>query len=660
MLDYIRKRSGGFISIFIVGAIALVFVFWGIGGQNAGDGVSIRMDDRSVPIGEYVRVQRINADSLRQQDPGLQGRALELAAARSALTQLVQRHVLGGLADGAGLAVPPESVVAAITANPVFQDDGRFSKARYEQVVTTGFRETVPGYEAALAEDMRIESAMRLIQGLNFVPRASLLEDYHTGEDEIALSYAFFPVSAYTAGLSPAEAELAAYYAADPERWRRPARVKVEYVVFDPEDYREGLTATEAEIEELYQEELPGLTRPPEAEVSHILIRFPSFTATEEEKAQTREKAEKALERLRTEDFAAVAREISEDPNSAPQGGELPKLVPGTMMQEFERAVFDSTPEQREGVIGPVESLFGYHLIKVRSFAPETVQTLAQASGDLREAIVARKSRVAAAQALERLLERAQARGRDADLKALAAEDNLQSRTSDFFTASEPPEFLGGSADEAAKAVALPVGLVSEPVDAPDHLALYVPLELQESFVPDLSDPAAKGEVTAAWVEEEASRRAEAEARGLIASRGDRALDAAAKSLGNPGVQTGSSGFFRRLRFFAETQPPVSQADLARLAEAIFLLRRVGDTAPDPVPTYSPEARGWLVVSLNGFRAASDEAFDATLAGRRAQAGAESAQRAFAFWIYARTMAVSLILPRELQNQLDEGEAAEL
>ncbi|MDR1040434.1 MAG: SurA N-terminal domain-containing protein [Deltaproteobacteria bacterium] len=660
MLDYIRKRSGGFISILIIGAIALVFVFWGIGGQNSGDGVSIRVNDRQVPVSEYLRYMRISQENIRARFPDLDYRSLETASAQSAMATILQRHALETLAEGTGQTVPPEAVVTAITSNPYFLgDNGRFSKARYEEVVTVNFRETVSAYEAALAEDMLLESTVRYVQGMNFVPRASLLDDFHAAEDEVALAYAFFPASAFAAELSPSAQDISAYYEVNRERWREPAQVKVEYVTFAPADYRQGLTATEGELEELYQEELPGLSTPPTAQVSHILIRFPSFTPTEDEKREARERADKALERAKAEDFAALAREISEDPGTAPNGGELPLMRPGDMVQEFQEAVFDSTPEARAGIIGPVETMFGYHLIKVSEFTPASSQTLEEASPMLTEAIVARKSRIAAAQALEGLLERAQAQGPDgAPLAVLAESAGLKSQSSDFFSEADPPEFLGGSTAEAAKAVAQPLGLVSDPVDLSDHLALYVPLERRDSFVPELSEPETQATVKAAWIVDESSRLAEAGARSLISGRGDRQLDVAARAMGNAAVTTGTSGFFRRLRFDTDTQPPLSQADRDQTLRALFSLHSVGDTAPEPVSAAgTDDSPGYLVLGLNAFRRAPQNVFDQTEQVRREAAVQDVAEAAYTFWTYSRTAEASVSLPPEIQRQLSGAES---
>ena len=100
---------------------------------------------------------------------------------------------------------------------------------------------------------------------------------------------------------------------------------------------------------------------------SHILLRVPEGAAPGIKKAQ-RAKAEAALARVRKgEDFAAVARQVSEDPGSAPRGGDLGAFGKGQMVPAFEQAAFALPAGQ---VSGLVESPFGFHVIKVQERLP--------------------------------------------------------------------------------------------------------------------------------------------------------------------------------------------------------------------------------------------------------------------------------------------------
>jgi peptidyl-prolyl cis-trans isomerase C len=100
---------------------------------------------------------------------------------------------------------------------------------------------------------------------------------------------------------------------------------------------------------------------------SHILIRIPEG-ATPERKEEARKKAEALLQRVRArEDFAALARQSSEDPGSAQNGGDLGTFGRGQMVPPFEQAAFALKAGEVSGV---VETPFGFHIIKVDQHSP--------------------------------------------------------------------------------------------------------------------------------------------------------------------------------------------------------------------------------------------------------------------------------------------------
>lgn len=97
-----------------------------------------------------------------------------------------------------------------------------------------------------------------------------------------------------------------------------------------------------------------------EVEVSHI-VKIPDINR--EQKRVIREQLEKVKEKvLSGEDFAKLAKELSEDYGSAKEGGELGWVERGTMVPEFEAAVFRMKPGELSRII---ESQFGLHLIKL-------------------------------------------------------------------------------------------------------------------------------------------------------------------------------------------------------------------------------------------------------------------------------------------------------
>lgn len=117
-------------------------------------------------------------------------------------------------------------------------------------------------------------------------------------------------------------------------------------------------TMTDEELQARFEEQAPGLR----IRARHILLSYPDG-ATAEQRDSVRQLAEQLRERAAAgEDFAALAREYSQDPGTAQQGGDLGWFERGRMVQPFEEAAFGLEPGEVSDV---VETPFGLHVIKV-------------------------------------------------------------------------------------------------------------------------------------------------------------------------------------------------------------------------------------------------------------------------------------------------------
>ena len=104
---------------------------------------------------------------------------------------------------------------------------------------------------------------------------------------------------------------------------------------------------------------------PAETTARHILIKADTPDA--------RAKAEAILAQLKTgADFEAMAREKSEDPGSAFNGGALGSFTKGTMVASFEAAL-DQLKKPGD-LSGLVETQFGYHIIKLEARRPAGIR----------------------------------------------------------------------------------------------------------------------------------------------------------------------------------------------------------------------------------------------------------------------------------------------
>ena len=113
-----------------------------------------------------------------------------------------------------------------------------------------------------------------------------------------------------------------------------------------------------------------------------FLIGVPADAAPEA-KAKARAAAQSVAAQLkRGGDFATLARKVSQDPGSAPNGGDLGFFPKGQMTPTFEQAAFSL---KAGGVSGIVETPFGFHVVKVHERRAARTAPFDEVSGQIKE-----------------------------------------------------------------------------------------------------------------------------------------------------------------------------------------------------------------------------------------------------------------------------------
>lgn len=133
-----------------------------------------------------------------------------------------------------------------------------------------------------------------------------------------------------------------------------------------------GAEPTDEEIQKYYEQNKEAqFTTPEQRCVRHILFN-----------KDQKQKAEEVKQQLENGgDFAALAKEYSQDPGSAEKGGDLGCLGKGETVPEFEKAAFGA--EQGE-IVGPVQTEFGYHLLEVTDIKPVQARSLDEVESQIR------------------------------------------------------------------------------------------------------------------------------------------------------------------------------------------------------------------------------------------------------------------------------------
>jgi peptidyl-prolyl cis-trans isomerase C len=138
-----------------------------------------------------------------------------------------------------------------------------------------------------------------------------------------------------------------------------------------------GVGPSQGEVEQFYQQnKIAQFTTPATRCTRHILFNKDQKEKAEEVKKQLQEGG----------DFAALAKQYSQDPGSAERGGDLGCIGKGETVPNFEEAAFNA--KQGE-IVGPVETEFGYHLLEVTDIREESTQPLSEVEAQIRDQLTA-------------------------------------------------------------------------------------------------------------------------------------------------------------------------------------------------------------------------------------------------------------------------------
>ncbi len=154
--------------------------------------------------------------------------------------------------------------------------------------------------------------------------------------------------------------EIESYYQGHQSDFMTEETVDIAYIEIKREDFLETVEVSEEELLSFFEETSESYAEPERRRVAHILIEVNDEVSEE----SARQKIDEIHARITTsgEGFTALAKEFSNDPGSAENGGDLGFNDPGTFVEEFEAVSNILTMNQ---LSAPVKTEFGYHLIKL-------------------------------------------------------------------------------------------------------------------------------------------------------------------------------------------------------------------------------------------------------------------------------------------------------
>jgi peptidyl-prolyl cis-trans isomerase D len=527
MITFMRRyrRTLQVALFFVIAAfIGSLFIFGAMGPDGAGRDSVATVNGEDISTERYQRRYQEMLDMYAQvlRDRFSPEMAERFGLAQQVVDDLVQETLVAQRAELEGLAVGDDELNAQIHAIPAFHEGGRFTLKRYEDVLRRR------GYsKGAFEQEMRrrltrikVERAVR--SGVR-VSDAEVATAFVEQREQIRAAWALVELAPFVAEITPSEAELTAYLNGHGDEFRLPERRRVQYVAFHPQSFR--VAVSEADVEKHYAEHGAEFEEPRQVRAAHVLVRV-AETGGSEAEDQAKAKIADVIRRARAgEDFAKLAREVSQDPGSAPRGGEIGFIKAGEVVPQFETALF----ALKKGEVSPepVRTPFGFHAIKALEVREGGKKPLKAVAGQIRD----RLADEAADRAARARAEEARTTLRGAtDFLAEARKLGLTPVESTISRQMAGPAGLAPVDPLETTAFELAQGGVSTPVKTPAGWVVLKHVEHLATAVPQLAE--IKDKVAAAVKREQAEVRALARAKQLSAEARDADLAAVAKKQG--------------------------------------------------------------------------------------------------------------------------------
>ncbi|MEJ3572682.1 SurA N-terminal domain-containing protein [Pseudomonas fragi] len=366
MLQNIRDNSQGWIAKTIIGVIVALMALTGFDAifqatSTSQDAAKVNGEEiTQVELSQAVDMQR--RQLLQQLGKDFDSSLLDEKMLReAALKGLIDRKLLLQGAKDAKFSFSEAALDQVILLTPEFQEDGKFSPERFDQVIRQlGYGRLQ--FRNMLGEEMLIGQLRAGLAGSGFVTDEQV--NAFARLEKQTRDFASLNIKADPAAVKLSDAEIKAYYDEHAKEFMTPDQVVIDYIELKKSSFFDQVAVKDDELQALYQKEIANLAE--QRRAAHILIEVNDKVSDEQAKAKIAEIQQRLA---KGESFEALAKEFSQDPGSAANGGDLGFAGPGVYDPVFETAVYGLKQDQ---VSEPVRTSFGYHLIKLLGVeAPE-------------------------------------------------------------------------------------------------------------------------------------------------------------------------------------------------------------------------------------------------------------------------------------------------
>lgn len=536
MLRLMRKQASSWLIKVLLGAIVIVFIFWGVGSFRAQRGGRIALvNGDQITVDEYRNAYTNLIEQYRQRfGNNLNEEMIKtLQLRQQALNQLIDNRLLVQEARRLNFRVSDKMLAEAIMNIGAFQTAGVFDPGLYQNLLSR-LRMTPEEFEIAQREAMLIEKLRTLITGSVKVSDQEAREWFNWSNALVNIDFVLFDPGSYN-DVKPAIEDIKAYFENYNAHYKTDALVKVRYLHFGPDAYRSKVSIADTEIQDYYDEHLEEFKTPKTVEARHILIKVDPDEAPEGVE-RTRKRALDILEKARGgKDFAELAKTYSEGP-TRDKGGYLGAFRKEAMVKPFSDKAFSMAAGE---ISDPVRTRFGWHLIKVESINEASIRSVEQSKQNIMKKLTDEAAKNLAYDEAEAVSE---VSFEGDDLLRVAEERNLRVQTTEFFTKKGPEKGIINPAKFASAAFNLLPMEISDILNLEEQYYILQVIEKIPEKIPELK--MVEADVRSDVIKEKKDANARKDANAFLAAlKNDTAIGMESNKFN---LTPTTTGFFKR------------------------------------------------------------------------------------------------------------------
>ncbi len=423
MLKLMRRKTltrNFVIALVIIALASYVLVSFGQAPPKAQGDTVTKVGNTTLKVKDVDMVLRNMRERFKQIEPSMLNQLVSATVINDA--------VMKDLADELGMHVSDAELRDFIIRfRRGFSGEGKYiNNEQWAEWVRYNYRMPVGAFESYLRDnDLKISNFRNLFMHAAVVTESEVKEAFTDRNQSLDLEYATINTATLRKDLDLSDKNIKKIFETERDKFKTGPRRKAQYVYFQNEKFREEAKVSEEEIKNFYEErkDRPPYHTKESVHAKHILIK----PVNDDKNA-----ALAKIKTIKTKidaglSFEDAAKQYSEDKANASKGGDLGFATRDRWDKSFADAAFSL---KKGAVSDPVESAFGFHLIKVIDKRPENQKTLDEVKDQIERQLKNRNARDLTREKATQFQEKLQV---SQDFEATAAEEGMEISTTEFF-----------------------------------------------------------------------------------------------------------------------------------------------------------------------------------------------------------------------------------